>query len=177
MVHCIAISYWAPRNQRASATLQQLPKTVISARLLSCVLFQYSFIFNSLDSWLLNILLFSFDTNLLVYSVSWLFRVLPIVVSQWAKVPQLAVFMVWFLTDKPSKWILAHSILNVSQISSLKCAQIILFGFVFFMNEEHFLRQFCDAHTCTGSNKPFPRGGKVRSIKPLQLLMCDKWGW
>ncbi|KAJ4870413.1 C2H2-like zinc finger protein [Raphanus sativus] len=28
---------------------------------------------------------------------------------------------------------------------------------------EHFLRQFCDAHTCTGKNKPFPRGGKKKS--------------
>uniref|UniRef100_A0A1J3HT96 C2H2-type domain-containing protein n=1 Tax=Noccaea caerulescens TaxID=107243 RepID=A0A1J3HT96_NOCCA len=28
---------------------------------------------------------------------------------------------------------------------------------------EHFLRQFCDAHTCTGSNKPFPKGGKKSS--------------
>jgi len=31
---------------------------------------------------------------LLVYSL----RALPIVVSQWVKVPQLVVFMVWFLT-------------------------------------------------------------------------------
>ncbi|CAN8251797.1 unnamed protein product [Cochlearia groenlandica] len=28
---------------------------------------------------------------------------------------------------------------------------------------EHFLRQFCDAHTCTGRIKPFPRGGKKES--------------
>ncbi|AED97727.1 putative transcription factor C2H2 family [Arabidopsis thaliana] len=28
---------------------------------------------------------------------------------------------------------------------------------------EHFLRQFCDAHTCTGNDKPFPRGGKKKS--------------
>ncbi|KAG2284438.1 hypothetical protein Bca52824_055658 [Brassica carinata] len=28
---------------------------------------------------------------------------------------------------------------------------------------EQFLRQFCDAHTCTGKNKPFPRGGKKKS--------------
>ncbi|KAG9446309.1 hypothetical protein H6P81_012437 [Aristolochia fimbriata] len=28
---------------------------------------------------------------------------------------------------------------------------------------EFFLRQFCDAHTCTGSQKPFPRGGKKQS--------------
>ncbi|KAG7539024.1 Zinc finger C2H2-type [Arabidopsis suecica] len=28
---------------------------------------------------------------------------------------------------------------------------------------EHFLRQFCDAHTCTGKDKPFPRGGKKKS--------------
>lgn len=42
------------------------------------------------------------------------------------------------------------------------------------MIEEHFLRQFCDAHTCTGSNKPFPKGGKVRSVTPSQLLMFAK---
>ncbi|BAB10570.1 unnamed protein product [Arabidopsis thaliana] len=30
---------------------------------------------------------------------------------------------------------------------------------------EHFLRQFCDAHTCTGNDKPFPRGGKSSYIK------------
>lgn len=34
--------------------------------------------------------------------------------------------------------------------------------FDFSVIEEHFLRQFCDAHTCTGKNKPFPRGGKVK---------------
>ncbi|VVB17862.1 unnamed protein product [Arabis nemorensis] len=34
---------------------------------------------------------------------------------------------------------------------------------------EHFLRQFCDAHTCTGSNKPFPRGGKSMLIRAEEL--------
>lgn len=52
-------------------------------------------------------------------------------VSQWVKVPQLVVFMVCFLTEKPSQWIFALWILDVSQISSLKFAHIILFGFDF----------------------------------------------
>lgn len=43
---------------------------------------------------------------------------------------------------------------------------------------ELFLRQFCDAHTCLGKRKPFPKGGKKEpsifylaiSILSLMLL-------
>ncbi|XP_064996788.1 uncharacterized protein LOC135632285 isoform X3 [Musa acuminata AAA Group] len=36
---------------------------------------------------------------------------------------------------------------------------------------EFFLRQFCDAHTCTGGKKPFSRGGKKQS-SVLYLAVC-----
>ncbi|MQL88331.1 hypothetical protein Taro_020887 [Colocasia esculenta] len=36
---------------------------------------------------------------------------------------------------------------------------------------ELFLRQFCDAHTCTGGRKPFSRGGR-KQTNVLYLAMC-----
>lgn len=59
------------------------------------------------------------------------------------------------LTEKSSK----------VNLCSLKLLHVLIYPVWFFdfsVVEEHFLRQFCDAHTCTGKNKPFPRGGKVK---------------
>lgn len=38
---------------------------------------------------------------------------------------------------------------------------------------EFFLRQFCDAHTCSGGSKPFPKGGRVSKFLPRKPLMSS----
>lgn len=57
---------------------------------------------------------------------------------------------------------------------------------IFFNGEffaEFFLRQFCDAHACSGGKKPFSQGGKVRFDHALftsyyvVLLTRQYWEW
>lgn len=80
-------------------------------------------------------------------------RVLQIVVFLLTTVPQLAFFMVFFCIFK--KTICLVSVTFMFLVTNIFCwhSDILV---------DFFLRQFCDAHTCSGKRKPFSKGGKVR---------------
>lgn len=106
---------------------------------------------------------YSWDHNF----ISILCRVLPIVVFQSAKILQQAVFMVCY-------FVLPFIIRLKQVVYLLSASYYIAFGII--NVTEFFLRQFCDAHTCTGNQKPFSRGRKVLKRLSIRFIyFCSSW--
>ena len=56
-----------------------------------------------------------------------------------------------------------HGILYVSKRNGMLFLLLVTYSeLLMILLVELFLRQFCDAHTCSGGSKPFSRGGRVR---------------
>ncbi|RWW13919.1 hypothetical protein GW17_00022347 [Ensete ventricosum] len=77
------------------------------------------------------------------------------------------------------RFISSHVIFYLNMSGLLLNRRVFSDGGIF---AEFFLRQFCDAHTCTGGKKPFSRGGKVRfslvfGFTQLVMLYCDWYGF
>lgn len=91
-------------------------------------------------------------------------RALLILVFQSMRVLQQAVFMVTFyFICHNCKFVTFYKFLSDNDIA-FWCHRVVT---------EFFLRQFCDAHTCTGGRKPFSRGHRVKlTITLTSFLLC-----
>lgn len=151
VVHCIVTLSWTPCLAKPSAILLQLQRINICVRW-------------PMYEWCSPLLILAF----FLYSYfNDLCRALLILVFQSMRVLQQAVFMVTF-------YFICHNCKFVTFYKFLSDNDIAFW--YHWVVTEFFLRQFCDAHTCTGGRKPFSRGHRVKlTITLTSFLLCMLW--